>query len=754
MKSINRLSSYSAIRKAVRCQEGSVLLFLIVLMVIFTALGVGMVSLFGTSIMSAFSPNNARRANYMAESGLRYTISEVRNAVPTAREALLTNNIDDGTVAGKWFNVFPGLARYQVRVYPYWSKTAAGTGIATNSITATIPNSGFPPGLNGIPGKGGGGVARLQVGPNNLVAISSVTGDTEGSKTVTYTLASNVTIPAGTSAFANIAYPTTNAVTVTKGSTATPLALNINNFSAIPEKNGIFMAMASGSPVDGKLFSYQTAQVTGGNVRLENINWSYSNGTFNFPAGSYLVFSQAARLEATGDVAGGLSQSQKSLHDSITLFGPGSSLPPSGANQTPPALTDDMSGFSNLNALDTTRSGDRVVVAGYIATGGTHAYWAAFQHLGEAGYRFPDPEQPARNIGYHVAPISNAISDNLRNSWMQYHTINYDVQIKMGWDLNLPYAVSGLTFRWHQSPLVSENTSTYQDTYEGYGICFMSYNKDDNSSTDDIPNSIKPPGMSKKMLLVLWQQKISAGVPTKDWLAYAELGYPKNYWNPAWGQRIPPDKDQKVTGYQVWPDGAINDNATIILRVEDKFVTSGGATTRYNDIKVFYGDAAEYNFSSDSRTQDTIATNKERARYYPKWLETGAGGTLAPINPKWPSNWLGPSGATIANWYNNPPPPTGTGTADSVYDYFTLASSAPTAPFNTVTWVKNPSPKTGFENPVNLLSDNCTIRTTDFVIDSFESGRKEIGLFGMGDMNSSNQTVAFDDFYIQILGGY
>ena len=72
-----------------------------------------------------------------------------------------------------------------------------------------------------------------------------------------------------------------------------------------------------------------------------------------------------------------------------------------------------------------------------------------------------------------------------------------------------------------------------------------------------------------------------------------------------------------------------------------------------------------------------------------------------------------------------------------------------------MTWVKNNSPRTeaGFST-VNLLADNCTIRTTDFVLDSFPSGRKELGLIGMGDISNPNLTVAFDDFYIQILGGY
>ncbi len=159
------------------------------------------------------------------------------------------------------------------------------------------------------------------------------------------------------------------------------------------------------------------------------------------------------------------------------------------------------------------------------------------------------------------------------------------------------------------------------------------------------------------------------------------------------------------------------------MRVEDKFVTTGGVTTRCNDIKVFYGDASEYTFENDSRTKDSVATNKQRARYYPKWLETGEGGTLTPINPQWPTNQFGLSGNSIAYWYNNL----------TTSDYFSLTSSAPTAPHNTVTWVKNTSPRSGFST-VNLLNDNATIRTTDFVLDSFASGRKEIGLVGMGDI--------------------
>jgi hypothetical protein len=743
MKQTPRTVDHSSILNADRGRRGSILVFLIIIMVIFTALGVGMVSLFGTSVLSAFAANSARRAGYLAESGLRYVVSEVRNPGAAGPEAKL-NNIDDGSVSGIWFSTFPGISRYQVRVYPYWSKTAVGTGAATTTVTATVPNSGFPPGFAIPTAPGGAAVARLQVGPNNPVAITSVAGAVAGSKAVTYNLASAVIIPAGVAVFASLAFPTTNASqTITKGSTATPLVLNINAVTAIPAKNGAFTESTSGI-----FYAYQTARLVGTNVQLENITWTGGAATAVIPAGRYLVFSQAARLDVTGVQL----QSQKVQTDYLAVYSATSTMPPSGPNQTPPALPATASGFSgNLDALDTSKSGDRVVVAGYIATGGTHAYWAAFQHLGEAGYHFEDPQESGRYIGFHVAPISDAISDNLRSSWMQYHTLNYDVQVKVGWDLNKPSGGSGITFRWHESPLFAGQTPPGNDPYryyEGYGITYMIYVDDNHGSSDQIPNNIKPPGnsLNKKLLMVLWEQKVNAsGVPTKDWLAYAILGNPAAYWDPtAQGERHPADQDQKVTGYQIWPDGRVNDNATIGVRVEDKFVTAGGVTTRYNDIKVFYGDASDRTFSHDSRTMDAVATNKQRARYYPQWLEiSNPGQTLPVINPQWPSNKFGLSGSSLAYWFGN----------QTSYDYFSVASASPTAPFNTVTWVINNSPASGF-SAANLLSDNSTIRTTDFALDSFPAGRKEIGLVGMGDISNPSLTLAFDDFYIQILGGY
>jgi Tfp pilus assembly protein PilX len=57
---------------------GSVLVYLIVVILIFGILGVTMVSLFTTATTSSATPNDARRAYNMAESGMRYGMSELR----------------------------------------------------------------------------------------------------------------------------------------------------------------------------------------------------------------------------------------------------------------------------------------------------------------------------------------------------------------------------------------------------------------------------------------------------------------------------------------------------------------------------------------------------------------------------------------------------------------------------------------------------------------------------------------------------
>lgn len=58
--------------------RGSVLVYLVVLILLFGILGVILTSLFTTSTLNSATPNDARRAFYLAESGMRYAASELR----------------------------------------------------------------------------------------------------------------------------------------------------------------------------------------------------------------------------------------------------------------------------------------------------------------------------------------------------------------------------------------------------------------------------------------------------------------------------------------------------------------------------------------------------------------------------------------------------------------------------------------------------------------------------------------------------
>ncbi len=701
MKNINRLSGYSSIAKAGRGRRGSILVFLIVLMVIFTVLGVGMVSMFGSSVLSVFGSNSARRANYLAESGLRYAISEVRNALSEDKFNTLVN------LNNRTFQVFPAVESFNLAISPYFGSTTgtAQTQIGTNYVTVTFAGAGFPENFT-IPSN-----ARLQVGSYPAQIITAPAAISKGATSVTFTLSSNILLDNGIHEQTIFHFPSISSTQIiNQGGN---LSLNIPNPDGLPVKNGAFKNMSTGTT-----YQYQTALAQGGQVILNNVSWS-GGSSATFAASADLSFNLAAGIKSTGS----MNQTQNVHDDTIMLYNPGTSAWPQNNNNTV------VTPFNDLSALDLSHSGSIVQTMAYMSTGGTHAYWVGF--LGSAGYYSTDPEEASCTIGYHVVPLSNSspafLRDRLRNSWILYNQLSYEAQTKVGWDLNLQYGVTGITFRWHESSSPGK--------YEGYGLSFMRYNQTSGciggyTGGDGIPNGIKPPGLSGKSLLVLWQQKVIGGVETKKWLAYAILGDPYDRAD---------SQDPKVVGNQGGYDGiGISDDSLICVRIDDTIV----GDQRVNNIKLFYGDASQLSYPPPERTADNIATNIERQRYNPEWLDAG-------LFPHWPANKFDISGgSTIAYWHPG---------AHSIdwYDYFTLASTNPQAPYNSVFLVKNPA-LTWAGDGVQLLNDNCTIQTNYFTLGTYEPNRYEAGLHVMGNLPYVNgygfTSLAVDDLSIQILG--
>jgi len=267
---------------------------------------------------------------------------------------------------------------------------------------------------------------------------------------------------------------------------------------------------------------------------------------------------------------------------------------------------------------------------------------------------------------------------------------------------------------------------------------------------DGIPNGIKPPGLSGKSLLVLWQQRVIAGSIQRKWLAYALLGDPlnRNGTNPSspimenYCDTGPckctaePCYDQKVVGNQQNGDGVgVHDDSAISVRIED----TGSDGARVNNVKLFWGDASPNYNSAWDRGFDSIATNLIRERYDPQWLNPG-------LFPRWPANRFDPiiNTSTIAYWHPD------AHTTDW-YDYFSLASSTPQSPagHTPVTLVFNPA-LTWAPDGIKLLNDGCTIQINYFTLETYEAGREEIGLHAMGNLGSHG--LAMRDFSIQILG--
>ncbi|MHC4537902.1 MAG: outer membrane protein assembly factor BamB family protein, partial [Planctomycetota bacterium] len=98
-----------------------------------------MVSLFTTATSSSATPNDARRAHYMAESGIRYALSEIRN-----------NNFNDNfvqTLNSQTYTLDEG-GSFSINIFSPWFEY---TSIDGNNLTLDVPNAGKIPKNFSIP---------------------------------------------------------------------------------------------------------------------------------------------------------------------------------------------------------------------------------------------------------------------------------------------------------------------------------------------------------------------------------------------------------------------------------------------------------------------------------------------------------------------------------------------------------------------------------------------------------------------------
>lgn len=730
-KHFNKRRHYPVLLKRERNRSGAVLLFIVVTMIIMAVLGAAMVSIYSSSTVSQATPNQLRRAYYMAESGLRWVMGEVRAVSTGRRTKLISMNGASRNVSTE--------EGFSIKVYPYWLSFSGGTGSSSFTHTATVEGSGLPENLSFPSGTiiSIGGVGNFDVSSANI---------SSNRKSVTFSFVQSFSLVSGHTYDGFVSIKTTGSAQTISNGPGSSMTMALTNTYAIPENNGSFT-------YNGTRYYYRKARVTGSNVTLSDLTWS-SGSTAYFPGDVLVSMTWNAQFESTGSYQSN-NATLTNTDDYMTFE--------DGPSQNNNIL---VTGFSNndLSAFESTDLQGDVYIQQYIATGGTHPYWAAFQDI-RNDYRFPDPQNPGFYIAMKTVRLDEGITDQLKHSWQTYGHLTYDYQVKCGWGLDLDTAGQGINVRWHES-------SPGSGLYEGYALSYIAYEgiteeacgwvrvcflwwcwdewRCEDRYIDYIPNSIKPVDEQRHLWLILWKQYVEGGVEKRKWLAYAELGDhggSRNYSGEGGGEARSAMQAPKIVGNQGWPDGILNDNASMNIRVYDKWVYDATipGMKRVTDIKSFAGEASTRTGYGRITTGESNATDYRRKRYIPEWA---AGGPA--MFPTWPSNLFltigggGVNDKVIRYWDNYYAP-------SYDLDYFTLASNVP-IDTSKIRWIKRSGGTTGME----LVDDKTTIRlsgSNQYVLDSWEGDRREMAVHAMGEVTTGNRTVAFDDMASQILGG-
>ena len=119
--------------------RGSVLAYLVVVILIFGVLGVIIVSLFTTAATSSATPNDARRVDYIRESAIRIAFSELRN---TNFDPDTINDLNSLT-----YHLEPS-GSFSFNVFGPWFDSSAQYDYSSGStITVTVPEGKIPDGF-------------------------------------------------------------------------------------------------------------------------------------------------------------------------------------------------------------------------------------------------------------------------------------------------------------------------------------------------------------------------------------------------------------------------------------------------------------------------------------------------------------------------------------------------------------------------------------------------------------------------------
>ena len=244
--------------------RGNVLIYVVLVMVIFGLLGVTMVSLFSTSISSSGTRNDTRRAFYMAESGIRYGVSQLRD------KDFASKDIDD--LNATTYKLPPG--EFRINVFGPWFESPSDQSLSgSGSMNLRVSEGEIPSDfLSQIPT--GNSNFRLvnrdyiNFDPNlpnmrfrppetGIAQVSALTQLTD--TTFNLTLADDFVVAKGEEVCLSIRPDTAQTITVARTSTSPTAARNI-----FPRLGGAF-------EIRKRNFSYREARDLGDRIRLIDI---------------------------------------------------------------------------------------------------------------------------------------------------------------------------------------------------------------------------------------------------------------------------------------------------------------------------------------------------------------------------------------------------------------------------------------------------------------------------------------------------
>ena len=302
MNTCNYLNTSSAIcrlaGKTISSFRGNVLVYLIVVVLIFGVLGVTIVSLFTTATSSSATPNDSRRAYYVAESGIRYALSMIRNSD-------FNDNFIESLNSTPSYNLTDG-GSFEINVFSPWFEYASTSG---SDLTLNVPNAGEIPQNFSIPNINLVNWNDFSSSPPNPLPSDSwepITGSsaTAGDTSLTITIANPADFTVSTDDIVCLAVQPTDA------DPASPLQAGEDIFIALDAREVFPPGSAAIRIVtnDGQLGDYyyeeRIDEPTNSRVRLTNLA-ALPGSSFveinNFSSDDWVVLSRNNyRLLATG----------------------------------------------------------------------------------------------------------------------------------------------------------------------------------------------------------------------------------------------------------------------------------------------------------------------------------------------------------------------------------------------------------------------------------------------------------------------